>query len=332
MGTPPGEGGLRDALREQYGLDVAQITRLRLGRDIAAAVFRVEAAGGAAFFLKVRAGRPSAASLLAPGHLRDHGVAEAVAPLPTAGGGLWSPCGRHALVLYPYVADVTAMAMGLQPHQWIALGDILRRVHAAPVSAELERAIPREAYLPDGAETVRRLHAHVAEAAPADRAGQELGAIWRARRPQIDALLAQAEDLGRQLAGRMAPCVVCHADFHTHNVLVDGGGRLWVVDWDDATLAPPERDLMFMLGGGLNRTRTAPGEERLFLRGYGTVGADEAALAYYRHARAVSDIAYTAAQVALRPDLGPARRQAALADLRRLFLPGRIVDIALGGT
>jgi spectinomycin phosphotransferase len=43
--------------------------------------------------------------------------------------------------------------------------------------------------------------------------------------------------------------VLCHADLHTWNVLVDGDGRLWLVDWDEAILAPRERDLMFLVGG-----------------------------------------------------------------------------------
>ena len=59
----------------------------------------------------------------------------------------------------------------------------------------------------------------------------------------------RADRLGRELAGEPFPLVLCHADLHTWNVLVDAGGRLWIADWDEAVLAPRERDLFFVVGG-----------------------------------------------------------------------------------
>jgi Ser/Thr protein kinase RdoA (MazF antagonist) len=75
--------------------------------------------------------------------------------------------------------------------------------------------------------------------------------------------------------------VLCHADLHTWNVLVDSVGDLWIADWDEAVLAPRERDLMFVVGGighGLvtpaataagdaNRRAAVEGFEQLFAPG-----------------------------------------------------------------
>jgi aminoglycoside phosphotransferase (APT) family kinase protein len=44
----------------------------------------------------------------------------------------------------------------------------------------------------------------------------------------------------RRLAG---PFVLCHTDMGGDNLLVDDQGHLNVLDWDDATVAPPEHDL-----------------------------------------------------------------------------------------
>ena len=45
------------------------------------------------------------------------------------------------------------------------------------------------------------------------------------------------------------PLVLCHADLHAWNVLLDTDRQLWLVDWDETILAPKERDLMFVVGG-----------------------------------------------------------------------------------
>jgi spectinomycin phosphotransferase len=123
--------------------------------------------------------------------------------------------------------------------------------------------------------------------------------------------------------------VLCHADIHTNNVLLDAGGTVWIVDWDDTVLAPKERDLMFVVGGGLNRTLVGPREEELFLQGYGATTLDPLALTYYRYALAVRDIGEYSEQVFLRPDLGPVTRRSAVGRFLTMFQPGRIVELAL---
>ena len=99
------------------------------------------------------------------------------------------------------------------------------------------------------------------------------------------------------------------------------------MDWDETILAPRERDLMFVVGG-LRSGLVAPREETLFFAGYGATAVDPLALAYYRCARAVSDLGYEGKQVCFRPDLGPDTRRAAVDLFMGLFRPGEIVALA----
>ena len=122
--------------------------------------------------------------------------------------------------------------------------------------------------------------------------------------------------------------MLCHADLHTWNVLVEDAGRLWIADWDEAVLAPRERDLMFVVGGGIGHGLVGPSEEASFLEGYGQVTADPALLAYYRCAWAVQDIAAYGEQALLSPTAGEATRRAAVEGFEDLFAPGNIVDLA----
>jgi spectinomycin phosphotransferase len=62
MREPPkiADTTMRSALRAHYVISIAALNFLPLGNDSASAVYRVETADGAAYFLKTRTGRGSA--------------------------------------------------------------------------------------------------------------------------------------------------------------------------------------------------------------------------------------------------------------------------------
>ncbi|HEX5501885.1 MAG TPA: aminoglycoside phosphotransferase family protein [Thermomicrobiales bacterium] len=330
MREPPAgltDATLRARLRASYGRDAAELTFLPLGRDSSARVYRARTADGGDYFLKVRRGAVNEAGLAVPRSLHERGIARVVAPLPTGAGALWTEAGDYALILYPYVAGATGRERAMTPQQWIEYGALLRRVHDAAVTADLARVMRRETFAPDGADMIRRLDAHLAALAGDDPIEGELARFWRARRAEIRALLDRAVDLGRRLARAAPPLVLCHADIHTANVLVADDGRVWFVDWDETVLAPRERDLMFV-AGGISSEWVGPNDEARFFQGYGDSAVDPLALAYYRHAWAVSDLAAFGDEICSRPDLGPATRRAALDAFTALFRPGEIVALA----
>jgi spectinomycin phosphotransferase len=331
MREPPAgitDAALWDALAAEFGVEAVALSFLPLGHDSSAWVYRVDAAGGRAFFLKVRAAVTNPAALLVPRHLQQHGAAHVVAPLATVSGALWAEVGGHALILYPFIAGETGMARRLRPEQWQAYGAALRQIHAAPVGGKLAALLRRERYEPAGLDELRRLEAHLGAREPADAEERELGALWRANKSAIATMAARAEELGRRLARAPLPELLCHADIHTGNVLSDAEGRIWIVDWDEALLAPRERDLMFV-AGGISARLVGPEEEAWFFEGYGPARLDPVAMAYYRAAWAVGDIAAFGAEICFRPDLGPVSRREALRLWASLFAPGEIVAIAL---
>jgi spectinomycin phosphotransferase len=117
------------------------------------------------------------------------------------------------------------------------------------------------------------------------------------------------------------------AGLHTWNVLVGADGRLWIADWDEAVLAPRERDLFFMVGG-IGHGLVGPSDTGAFFEGYGQTDVDLRRLAYYRCAWAVQDLAAYGEQVLLVPGLPEASRRAELAGFNDLFAPGNIADYA----
>jgi spectinomycin phosphotransferase len=318
---------LRASLRSRYGLAVAELTFLPLGHDSSAWVYRVRTADGTPYFLKVRRGVTNPPSLLVPRYLRDQGIAPVIAPLPITAQTLWTEVDGYALILYPFVAGTTGMDHGMAPRQWIDYGAILRQIHATALAPDLARIMQRETFVPAGAGLVRELAGHLGGRTFADPLAQALATFWQERREDIQTLVERAEDLGRRLARRAPGCVLCHADIHTGNVLLDADQRVWIVDWDETLLAPKERDLMFVVGG-ISSELVGPREEELFFQGYGATTLDPLALAYYRYAWAVGDIGAYGAQVFLRPDLGEVTKRAAADLFKQLFMPGQIVALA----
>jgi spectinomycin phosphotransferase len=262
-----------------------------------------------------------------PSHLHRHGVPGVLAPLATSTGAPYVLVGRFALALYPMLAARAGAEVGLSPAQWRQLGAVVRQVHAVPVTPQLARLVGREDFRPTRWELLADLEARLAN--PGDPVAGELAGFWRAHRDVIGRLIHRADVLGRRLARGSFTRVLCHADLHTWNVLVDGDARLWLVDWDEAVLAPRERDLMFVVGG-IARDLVRPGDTERFFQGYGQAAIDPSLLAYYRYAWAVQDIAAYAEQVLLAPGLGEAARRAAVEGFMDLFAPGNIVDVARG--
>jgi spectinomycin phosphotransferase len=290
----------------------------------------VQTNGAAEYFLKVRAGTVHEASVQVPRYLCDQGIAGVVAPLPTTAGGLWARKDGLALILYPFIAGQTGMESGLSDRQWVTFGTILAHIHAAPVTSHLRQTLPKELYVPEGADVLRRLDATIAARNFDDPEAGAFAAYWQVRREDLCMLAERAEGLGRRLACKRPACVVCHADIHTNNVLLAPDQQVWIVDWDDTMLAPRERDLMFVVGGGLRRGLVTPRQEELFFQGYGATAVDALAIAYYRYARAVSDIGEVGTQVLFRPDLAPISRHTAVDRFLHLFQPGSNVSQALG--
>lgn len=331
MREPPrlAEATIRAALHTHYSLDATSLTFLPLGNDADSAVYRAEAADGAAYFVKLRAaGGFSLPSLAVPYALHSQGVPHILAPIPTAEAQLWVDLGGFALSLYPFLTAQTAASAGLSEQQWHALGTTLRQIHACPLPPALEQLVRRETFVPARRAVLDQLAVAIAAQALAGPAAQRLAAFWQARRGEIATVIERADALAAQLRLAELPLALCHADLHIWNVLVDDSQALWVADWDEVVLAPKERDLMFCVGGiatGLVR----PHETACFLAGYGAAAIDQSALTYYRYAWAVQDMAAYAEQACFAPDVSEAARAEAAAGFIGLFAPGEIVEIAI---
>src|SRR5688572_6030039 len=124
-------------LHRDYGIEPAAVEFLPLGFDFSAAVYRVTAADGRVYFLKIRFAPLNPLSVTVPRALNAASMPEAIAPLPAITGAPWSEIDGHAALIYPFIEGEGRYEMTLTPDQWRSFGSILRRLHDAPLPADV---------------------------------------------------------------------------------------------------------------------------------------------------------------------------------------------------
>ena len=113
--------------------------------------------------------------------------------------------------------------------QWMAFGAILRQ-GCLPTARRFAARVRVEGFVSRHVLSARPQRPdRGARFAGTDPSQRELGGSGR--RSARDRLAASADGRNeRGVRARPTTPVVCHADIHTHNVLLDGDGRLWIVD------------------------------------------------------------------------------------------------------
>jgi spectinomycin phosphotransferase len=321
---------LAAAVRRRYEINAVAMEFLAVGEDAKAWVYRVDTEHASTkYLLKVRARTESnEAAFAVPRYLYEDGVPNVVAPIRSTTQSLSVQEGRFSLTVYPFIEGSTGVEAGLSEEHWRALGYLVQQLHTSAFPSDLLELLAVEAYRPSAVEVVRRVDRAVSGPSFLDRSAKEVAAFWKSHRHEINTLVERTAKLGPQVEQLSLPLVLCHADLHTWNVMIDRDGELWVIDWDDVIRAPKERDLMFFVGG-IGAGLVEPHETEWFFEGYGDVAVNPLALSYYRYAWAVQDIGGYGERVFLTPDIGEESRSHAARVLLGLFDPGGTVELAL---
>lgn len=320
------DDALRMSLHSAYGLNAERITFLPLGADPDTAVYRVATDRAHTYFVKLRRGTFLSASVAVPRYLYNAGMRTVIPPVPTSGDALWTTIGSFAVILYPFVAGRNGFEVPLSAPQRIAFGQAVKTFHTAAIPIELTQQVPRETFTPSWCETVRTFLRRNGQPRPPDELARTLSAFLQDSRQTIEALLHRTEQLACVLRREPPPLILCHGDLHGWNLLLEPQGPLYIVDWDTLTFGPKERDLMFVGCGLGGRVNSLEEEVDLFYAGYGHTAVNHVALAYYRYARIVEDIAVYCEQIF--STAGELDRQQGLTSLQSNFLPGGTIDLA----
>ncbi|MGC4868423.1 phosphotransferase enzyme family protein [Micromonospora sp. DT53] len=319
-----------DQVRTSFGLELSTMESVTSGADQYARLWLAEAADGGRYAVKLSGGG-TRAGLVVTAFLAEQGVPGIVAPLRADDGRLSVDHDGRRLSVVPWVSGQRALGGPMTSAHWRAYGELLAAVHAAPVTDELSRLLPAGgAAYPSIVTATRAMAARLRDPAPADLANPlvaELAGVWSAVADRLGVLTREVERRAVDQRDRPGANVVCHGDPHLGNLLLGGDGQVWLIDWDDAVLAPPECDLMFVLGGVLAFAPITGEQQQAVLAGYGRTDVDPVRLAWFLAVRALDDLSDWTRQ-ALDLDAEPADRSQAARIVRGLVSQAGLVTLA----
>ncbi|MEU8115620.1 phosphotransferase [Micromonospora sp. NPDC048947] len=313
-----------------FGLRLSTVERVSHGADQHARLWLARAADGGRYAVKLSGGG-TPAGLVVTAYLAGQGVPGIAAPLRSVDGRLSIDHDGRRLSVVPWVSDQRALDGPMTGAHWRAYGEVLAAVHKVPVTDELSRLLPAGGAAYQSIVTATRATAaRLRDPDPGDLADPlvaELAGVWSAVADRLRFLTREVERRAAEQHDRPGSHVVCHGDPHLGNLLLGADGQVWLIDWDDAVLAPPECDLMFVRGGVLAFAPITPDQQRAVLDGYGTAEVDGARLAWFLAVRALDDLSDWTRQ-ALDLDAEAADRDRAARIVRGLVSQVGLVTLA----
>ncbi|MDX8430447.1 MAG: aminoglycoside phosphotransferase family protein [Candidatus Algichlamydia australiensis] len=312
-------------LKSFYQIEVSSLIFIPVGADIHASLFKIESTDQKIYFVKVRRGPFHDGSTEILELLRKNGVQHLIQPVKTIDGKLTQQTGDFTLIVYPFIQGQNGFSRSLSDNHWISLGKTLKQIHEIPLPPLFQKGIPRESFSPKSRNFVESLY-KTKSVYKNDPISVSLWTFLQENKPAILQLINNAEKFSQKVCKSSLKYVLCHSDIHGGNVLISDQDTFYIVDWDDAILAPKERDLMF-IGGGVGNIWNQPYEELLFYQGYGQTDVDLALLAYYRCERIIEDIAVYSEELLTRPTENKDRSKM-YKEFIDMFEANGVVDIA----
>jgi spectinomycin phosphotransferase len=178
--------------------------------------------------------------------LRDCGLGFVVAPIPTSDGETVRRLGpRHTIALFPFAAGEAGRYGNYDPAARAAVVTMLAELHNATAAAGSVANgagldVPGRHHIEAGLRELNQTWLGGPFSEPARQALAD-------HADDVAELLALADRLAADVAGRDARWVVTHGEPHAANVMRTGESHV-LIDWDTVALAPPERDLWMIVG------------------------------------------------------------------------------------
>lgn len=167
-------------------------------------------------------------------------------PIPAVDGQLVHRAQGFSLLLCNYIDGEIVGQDGMTSAILVKLAALLGRLHRSSTEIAVRNALVERFEMRFEAE-MRRICETPADALPEQSKGtRRLQDQLLTRKDDILGRLTRLKELQQRARTMEHTMVICHTDLHGDNLMLDRQGYLYLLDWENAMLAPAEHDLMFL--------------------------------------------------------------------------------------
>jgi len=297
------------AVQQGYEIDIASLEFLLRGWG--GDCFQVESPGGEHYFLKLHedasymgiavTSRPFYLPLMHQLHSKNI-LPHVPHPVPTREGEFSLAMGTREIVMTNWI-EGEMVGFGELPAPLLErLAKLVGILHGSRSRLEFEHPFVERFEFDFASDLSAALVA--LDTLPANRSAgiQSLKETILPQRQVLLSALQYLRELREKVRSLDKPMVICHTDLHGGNLMTDAHDNLYILDWENALIAPPEHDMIFFAAEENFWDVFWPEYTRHF-EGHSLEG--DLLLFYFYH-RALEDIAGLVLRI-LRGDGGDAR-------------------------
>lgn len=288
------EESLLPAIRQAYGLEVDKLAFLQRGWG--GDCYLAETPAGDRFFLKLHDPGPQSAFAASSrrfylplmDQLHSRGILPHIPhPLHTRSGNLSLAIDSRELVITQFI-EGAVVGFGELPDALVArLAHLVATLHASLPQLALDHPFIEGFEIAFEPTLVAHLGA-LGAVMPVESPGvRQLRATLLPRQWEIYRALDCLKSYQAYARAAHPDRVICHTDLHGGNLMIDHFDNLYLLDWENAMIAPREHDMIFFEGESSSWEVFWPVYQRYFPQ----VEIDPQILEFYYHRRGLEDIA-----------------------------------------
>lgn len=191
-------------------------------------------------------------------------------------GNLWEQSDGLFYSVQQYIEPEMQFHAGPEPNvEYLQeLGKMLHSLHEISIDDAALKDVPREVFHPPILDDAKMTLARLKSVDASDKSILGIQAKLAGLLPGIEQSFSRLEQYGNELARQNHDFVLCHGDLHFGNTIQAKDDELYIVDWDEASIALPEFDLKYMSDQQITEIS----------KGYGSdLPNNPVALMYYRN-------------------------------------------------
>ncbi len=287
------KNALIETVRREYGPDIERLTFVPVGW--VTSCYIADCAGGERYFLKLDSDwtQPFAASnrdfyLPLTHQLHTKGILSHIpCPVKTRTGRFTAPFGEYVLILFDFIEGETVGFDNTSDEILLKLARSVGILHKSIEQIEVEHPFYERFDIAFENDLMNSLDVLAGITSGDPEGKRELRDLLLPRQDEILALLNRLKELRTLARASGKEMVVCHTDLHGGNLMTDTQGNLYILDWENAMIAPPEHDLFFWAGYDLFWDSFLP----IYEREFGPARLDSNVFGFYYYRRNLEDLA-----------------------------------------